>query len=53
MINADKNDQPLRLLAIATSRYNECEFCQKKSCDGCEIPYSDTKLEDYVKEVDP
>lgn len=39
-------------MAIATSRYNDCEFCKKKSCDGCEIPYSDAKLKDFVKEVD-
>lgn len=47
-----KEDQPVRLLAIASSRYSPCEFCDKKSCEGCEIPYNDTPLGEYVDKAD-
>ena len=43
----------MKLLAIATSRYNDCWFCDKKHCEGCDIPYDDTLLKDYVKRCDP
>ena len=39
VINVEKKEQPLRLLAIPFSRYSVCEYCGKKNCDGCEVPY--------------
>jgi len=50
VIAADKDDQCIRLLGIANSRYSPCYYCSKKDCDGCVIPFSDQKLNDFVKE---
>lgn len=52
LLNVDKADQRLRLLAIPTTRYSPCEYCSQKGCDGCSIPYDDTTLETFVKKVE-
>ena len=52
VINADKDEQKLRFLAIPTTRYSPCEYCSSKGCDGCPIPYDDTPLNKYIDRVD-
>jgi hypothetical protein len=53
VIHVDRQDQPVRLLAIAFSRYSNCEYCGKKSCEGCDVPYDDTiTLGEFTKAVE-
>ena len=48
----DKNEQPVRLLSIPFSKYSPCEYCGKKNCEGCPIPYDEnTLLKVYTDEV--
>lgn len=48
----DRDEQRLRFLAIATTRFEPCEYCKKKGCDGCDVPYDDRPLKAYVSEVE-
>jgi hypothetical protein len=41
VIQESPDDQPVRLLAIASSKYTPCEYCGKKGCEGCLVPYTD------------
>jgi hypothetical protein len=40
----------MRVLMIPASRYSLCDFCHKKSCDGCILEYSDKKFSEIVPE---
>ena len=37
---------------IPVSRYSTCDFCKKKSCDGCVLPYEDKKFGEIVPDED-
>ena len=47
-----EKEQPLRVLMIPVSRYSTCDFCKKKSCDGCVLPYEDKKFGEIVPDED-
>lgn len=34
---------------MAQTRYNSCEYCSKKDCDGCELKFNEDKFLDNVK----
>jgi hypothetical protein len=37
----EEDKEPVRLLLITSSRYFSCNFCGKKNCSGCKLPYND------------
>ena len=38
----------MRVLMIPASRYSTCDYCKKKSCDGCVLPYDHKKFGEFI-----
>ena len=48
MINVETKEQPFKFLFSPSSHYNPCEYCDKKGCDGCPVPFND---EPFLKDI--
>lgn len=44
VVNAELKDQPFRILCMPATYYTPCDFCGKKSCEGCWLKFSDDKF---------
>lgn len=48
LIQVEEDKEAVRLLMITSSRYYSCNYCSKKNCSGCKLPFNDELFREYV-----
>ena len=52
IVEIEHKEQPMRVLLIPASRFSNCDYCGKKSCDGCQLPFEEKKFGEVIPEND-